>query len=242
MKKLLFVILLFPILCQAQLGDKNIIKVNLTSLTIKNFHFIYERSITKHFSISLGYRFMPKGEVPFESQLKKAIDDPDINIPSVKMGNSAITPELRFYIGKGRMNGFYFAPYARFATFDVTVPVKYQNTSNPSQDLEALFSGKVTSTSGGLMMGIQRTIFKVLKLDIWIIGGHYGSCDGTLNATNINPPMDATERADLDNELKTLDVKPFKATGQTTSATSAVATVSGPWAGIRSGLTLGLRF
>ena len=242
MKKFFFIFLLFPILSRAQLGDKNVIKVNVASLAVKNFHFIYERSITKHFSISLGYRFMPKGEVPFESQLEKAIDDPDINIPSVQMGNSAITPELRFYLGKGRMNGFYFAPYARFATFDVTVPVKYQNTSNPLLDREALFSGKITSTSGGLLFGVQRTILKVLKLDIWIIGGHYGSCDGTLNATNINPPMDAAERADLDNELKNLDVKPFKATGKTTSSTSADVTVSGPWAGVRSGLTLGLRF
>jgi hypothetical protein len=192
------------------LGDKNVIKLNLTALAIKNFHFIYERSITKRFSVSLGYRFMPKGAVPFKDQLEKAIDDPDINIGSFEMGNSAITPEFRFYLGKGRMNGFYFAPYARFATFDVTVPVKYHNTSIPSQDREAFFSGKVTSTSGGLMMGIQRTILKVLKLDMWIIGGHYGSCDGTLNATNINPPMDASERADLDNELGQLDVKTFQ--------------------------------
>src|SRR6266496_824276 len=103
MRKLLFVFLLLPILSHAQLGDKNVIKVNLAGIAFKNFHFIYERSITNHFSISLGYRFMPKGEVPFKNQLEKAIDDTAVNISSFKMGNSAITPELRFYFGKGRM-------------------------------------------------------------------------------------------------------------------------------------------
>jgi hypothetical protein len=243
MKKLLFFFLIVPLFSRAQPGDKNVIKVNLSSLVVKNFHFIYERTITNHFSVSLGYRYMPNGEVPLKSQLEKAIDDPNINISSFRMGNSAFTPEVRLYLGKGRMNGFYIAPYARFATFDVTVPVQYQNSSFPSQNREALFSGKVKSTSGGLMFGVQRNLLKFLKLDIWMIGGHYGTCDGTLNATNINPPMDASERADLDNELSNLDVEPFKASGQSTSATSAFVTVSGPWVGVRiMGITVGLKF
>ena len=93
------------------------------------------------------------------------------------------------------------------------------------------------------MIGVQHQVFKILVLDIWIIGGHYGSCSGTLDATNINPPMDANERANLDQELSTIDAKPFKVSGHTTSSTSATVTVSGPWAGVRIlGLTAGYRF
>ncbi|MES1218155.1 MAG: DUF3575 domain-containing protein [Bacteroidota bacterium] len=244
MKKALFILLLLPLLSIAQTGNKkNILKINLSSLVVKNFHFIYERSITRHVSVSIAYRYMPKGEVPLENFLEKIIDDPDVDIQAFQMGNSAVTPEVRFYLGRGTMRGFYLAPYARFASFDVTVPVKYNSSTVLGTKKEALFSGKVHSTSGGLMMGVQRQIFKTLVFDLWIIGGHYGTCNGTLNATDINPPMTTLERADLDQSLSDIDAKPFNVSGHTTSSTTAIATVSGPWAGVRmAGLTVGLRF
>jgi len=244
MKKAIVILLLLPFISIAQPGNKmNILKMNLSSLVLKNYHFIYERGLTKHISVSIAYRIMPKSEVPLKNELENIIDDPDVNVSSFKMGNSAFTPELRFYLGKGTLSGFYLAPYARFATFDVTVPVKYNSSSFPGTKYEALFSGKVKSTSGGLLMGVQHSIFKKLVLDLWIIGGHYGSCDGTLNATNINPPMTPAERADLDDQLNTIDAGPFNIKGHTTSNTSAIITADGPWAGIRSaGLTVGFRF
>jgi len=244
MKKTLFILLAFPLLSNAQPGDKkNILKMNLSSLVAKNFHFIYERSITRHISISLAYRFMPKSDLPFQNAFDNLINDPNVDIGAFKLGNSAITPEIRFYLGRGMMRGFYFAPYARFANFDATVPVKYNSSTSPGTKLEALFSGKVHSTSGGLLLGMQRQLFKTLVFDLWILGGHYGNCNGTLNATNINPPMTASERADLDQTLNDINANPFKVKGNTTSPTSAFVSVSGPWAGIRSlGFTVGLRF
>ncbi|MES1197939.1 MAG: hypothetical protein ABUL41_01525, partial [Chitinophagaceae bacterium] len=74
MKKALFILLLLPLLSIAQTGNKkNILKINLSSLVVKNFHFIYERSITRHVSVSIAYRYMPKGEVPLENFLEKII-------------------------------------------------------------------------------------------------------------------------------------------------------------------------
>jgi hypothetical protein len=102
-------------------------------------------------------------------------------------------------------------------------------------------TGKITSTSGGIMFGTQHRIFKVLTLDIWIIGGHYGSSKGTLAITrNFSTQQ---ERDALKQELDDIDAPPFKFKNATVTATGASIQSDGPWAGIRGlGINLGFRF
>lgn len=246
MKKLLLLFLCIPFLSEAQvpvLSGKNIIKVNMSSLVMKNYHFTYERKLTGRISASLGFRTMPKSSVPFQSTLENVLDGTDFNFGNFKIGNTAFTPEVRFYLGKGNLRGFYVAPYMRFASFDVTAPIKYTYTPSgggSSVTTEAPLSGKITSTSGGIMFGTQHRIFKVLTLDIWIIGGHYGSSKGDLVLSRAFPT--AEERNALQQEINSLDAKPFKFKGTVTS-TGAFVQSDGPWAGVRGlGINLGFRF
>ncbi len=243
MKKIIIVLLCLPMFAGAQslIGGKNIVRWNLGSLAFRNYHFTYERSLTKRLSLSLSYRTMSKGNVPFQSQLEKAIESSDINFGKFQMGNTAWTVEGRFYLGLGRMRGFYLAPYLRFANFDISAPVKYTVTSGPGAGAskEADFVGNIKSTSPGLMLGWQFQLATKIVMDIQLIGGHYGSSSGNLNfaATLTTQEQDALRQS-----LANIKPDPFKFT-YNVNANGAQIKTDGPWAGIRgANIGIGFRF
>ncbi|MCE3283565.1 MAG: hypothetical protein K0Q66_2302, partial [Chitinophagaceae bacterium] len=172
MRKLLpLTLLLLPAICLAQ---KNAVKVNLSSLLLNNYHIQYERKILPKITVNLGFRYMPKSGLPLEETLNKygGLDDPSLKLGEFEMGNTAITIEPRLYLSKKALKGFYIAPYARMATFDLNLPFSYSYDSDPGPGVTtttktATFVGKIKSTSGGLMFGTQFSIAKKLALDIW---------------------------------------------------------------------------
>jgi len=255
MKKLLVIIAFVPVFANSQklIGGKNIIKTNLTGDAIGNYNLTYERSILKKMSFSLGFRYMPKSTMPqvIKEKVEEFVDDKNIRINDFQMGNFAITPELRIYLSAGKMKGFYLAPYARYSSFDLQVPVayNYQNGLN-TVNASALFNGKFTSLSAGLLIGSQFQIAKKLVLDVWIIGGHYGTSSGTINATDFDPAIDpnnANQKQAFKEQVESVNNKdygPFKFEGKVSSDyKTATFTTTGAWAGVRAlGLTLGVRF
>ena len=248
MKKFIVLLLMIPFFSNAQLGilfgGKNVIKTNISSLAINNYNITYERSFLKKMSLSVGVRYMPKSQLPLKSTIEKIINDPNVKINDFQVGNFAITPEVRFYLSAGKLKGFYIAPYARYATFDVSIPVTYDNPNYTTKPT-VLFNGTIKSFSGGILLGTQFSLAKKLVLDFYIIGGHYGSSSGTINAVDINPAMNTPqEKQALQDQLdKFKEVGPFKFDGKVTSSTTATITSTGPWAGVRAaGLSLGLRF
>ncbi|MCA6515047.1 MAG: DUF3575 domain-containing protein, partial [Chitinophagaceae bacterium] len=153
-------------------------------------------------------------------------------------GNSAITPELRIYLGKGNMKGFYLAPYARFASFDATTPITYSSSGN---DKTGDFIGRVTSTSAGIMLGWQFNLSKKLVMDLQIIGGHFGSCSGNLALVSVIP-LSAQEQTSLQSSLNDIKVEPFDIKSSV-NPNGANIQVTGPWAGIRgANIGIGFRF
>ncbi len=222
-------------------GGKNVFKTNLSSLALKNYSFTYERLIYNKMSFAVSYRFMPKGNLPLEKAITDFIDNKDINVGLFEMGNWAITPEVRFYAHK-RMKGFYIAPYARIAGFDVTLPVNYAQSGKPEPS-QALFTGTIKSFSGGLMLGVQQQLFKKITLDIWIIGAHYGSSTGDLNAT-FGTTLNSAEKNNLQSAINKIDASPFVVKGTVNAdGKGAVLTTDGPWAGVRgAGINIGFRF
>ena len=82
MKKVLFILASLTTLqvnAQKLIGGKNIIKGNLTSFALRNYHFSYERSLNHFMSVSASYRYMPKGSLPLQSITEKYIDNSAIN-------------------------------------------------------------------------------------------------------------------------------------------------------------------
>ncbi|MCZ2223728.1 MAG: DUF3575 domain-containing protein [Chitinophagales bacterium] len=245
MKKFFFLLILSPVFLNAQkiLGGNNVIKANLTSIVLGNYQITYERAIAKKLSLSISYRYMPKKTVPLSGIVEKQLKNDDIKLGDFKMGNNAITPEFRIYPVK-KLKGFYLALYGRFANFDVDVPMKYVASSMPGSPVEyATFSGSIKSVSGGVMIGTQFRIFKKMVLDFWIIGAHYGSSNGDLNAL-MNRNLTPMEQQSLQNTLDDYkELGPFRFESKVTSANTANIKSVGPWVGVRgAGLSLGIRF
>lgn len=247
MKKILLILLIGfsgKITAQSLIGGKNIIKANLSSVVLNNYHITYERSINHFMSLSASYRTMPKGSLPLKSLAKKFIDNPNINFDALQIGNTAITFESRFYLGLAKMSGFYLAPYARFANFDLNVPVSFSyidpisNTTIPKTEN---MNGTIRSKSFGAYFGLQKQLLTKLVLDVWVIGGHYGNSNGLLEfkPTTALPSQAYTA---LSNAVNETNANPFTIKSKAVSG-GVEADMSGPWAGIRGlGISLGLRF
>ncbi len=223
----------------------NIVKMNLLpAALIKNFSFQYERVITKHFSIALGARFMPNTGIPFKDRIIAIADvaDPDAAnaINNFKMSNFAITPELRLYLSKkGYGRGFYIAPYYRYASFKSDeLPIGYTDDNNQQQTIT--LKGDIKTNSGGLMIGAQWFLGKVVTLDWWIGGAHYGSNKGVFTGIS-SKALTVDEQAEIKQTIDDFSL-PVGTIKSTVNANGATVNLSGPWVGIRGGLTLGIRF
>lgn len=221
----------------------NIIKVNLSAIVLKNYSLQFERVLNKKFSAALAFRVMPASTLPFKKQILDAVgNDPDTRevVETFKMSNIAITPEFRFYPGKkGYGRGFYLAPFYRYASFK-TSQLIFNYTDGLGGQQSITLSGKLSSNTAGLLLGAQWPLGKMLVLDWWILGPHYGAGNGKFTGLS-SQPMNPIEQNDLRTELENLDI-PLTRKKVTVDANSATMELDGPWAGIRAGFSLGIKF
>jgi len=223
--------------------NRNIIKINVTAIVLKNFSFQYERILSKTFSIVLGYRVMPVSTLPFQKIILDQVgDDPETRktIENFRLSNTAITPEVRFYVGKkGYGKGFYIAPFYRHAEFKSSeLDIFYTTPANVQGSIK--LSGKLTSNTGGILLGVQRFIGKRIVLDTWIFGPHYGSGTGDFSGTS-SRPLTQDEQNGLRDQLNSIDI-PLTDKTVSVNANGASLKLDGPWGGLRSGISLGIKF
>lgn len=217
---------------------KNIIKLNVLALGLKNITVEYERKISKKTTLALSGRVMPESGLPFLGTFQSAINDPitKLQAANFRTGNFAIMPQVRFYLGhKGAYRGFYIAPFVSYAQYSGNLPYIYAD--NGSQKTIYL-SGDLHAISGGLMFGSQWKIKKSLYLDWWIFGPHYGSSKGSIVGKKTLSP---SEQSSLKSELDAVDIS-FLTTTNSVDANGATVFFKGPWGGVRAGLCLGFRF
>lgn len=222
---------------------KNTLKTNVTAYAFKNINLTYERSLSKNMSVSLGLSMMPKGDVPFFNSILKEQDRKDFG--DVKVSNTAFTLEGRYYFGKKYNSGFYLAPYYRFTNFkvdelDYHYTIKINNTTTIDNPID--LTGKMSAHSFGLMVGSQWLLGSKENwvLDWWIAGGHYGFSSGDLSGKT-KYVMGVEQQNQLQKELDDLDI-PIVKHKATVNANGAIVKMDGPWAGLRSGLSIGYRF
>jgi hypothetical protein len=220
----------------------NNVKLSITSLIFKNFQFQYERSLTKRIGVVIGYSFIPKGDVPFKSQLEELTasnSDSKNMFTNAELGYTAITPEVRFYLGKGYGKGFYIAPFYRNLKYDIRkVNFTYTNQLGGQDDID--LGGKLSANTFGLQFGAQFNLGEHLILDWWIAGPHYGTSKGDFVGVS-DRTLTQFEQDELQKELDKIDL-PLSDVNAKANANGATVKISGPWAGIRSGISLGYRF
>lgn len=216
----------------------NIIKLNLPALAFKTISVQYERAIARKITVAGTFRYMPEGSIPFKSTIIKLADDPETErqLNNLEIGNMAFIPEVRFYVGKkGAFNGFYLAPFASIARYSSNLLFEFDD--NGTTETIPL-SGDVNAFTGGLMLGAQWKLSKAVYLDWWILGPNYGKSKGDLTGKK---SLTASEQQALRDELAGLDI-PLTEFTYDVNANGATVKFDGPWAGIRSGICIGINF
>lgn len=219
-------------------AGRNIIKLNLLALPFKNISVQYERAIGRKFTAAATARFMPKGKLPFRSTISNYADDAELDrqLANTEVGNMAIMPEVRWYVGKkGAFRGFYLGAFANIGKFDADLNYEYDDAGTTKT---IPLSGSVNTITGGLMLGAQWKLSKAIYLDWWILGPNYGSSNGDLSGKQSLSP---SEQQSLRDELADLDI-PLTDFTYKVDGNGAVIDFKGPWAGVRSGICIGIRF
>ena len=217
---------------------KNMVKLNLTALALKNFSLQYERAVAKKVTVAGTFRYMPTGSIPFKSSFITIADDPDTErqLNNLKVGNIAFMPEVRFYFSKkGAYRGFYLGLFGNLARYNADVPFEYDDAGLTKT---IPMSGNITTITGGLMIGSQFRLGGPVYLDWWILGPNYGTSSGNLSGKK---SMSPSEQQSLRDELADVDIPMTKFT-YTVDANGASMDIKGPWAGIRAGINIGFRF
>jgi len=209
----------------------NMVKLNFGSFLFKSFSAQYERALQKKMTVGIGFRFMPKSSLPFSSSLESA----DEQIASLKTSNIAITPEARFYFGKGVFKGFYVAPFVRFANYNASIDYAY-DVDNTTEYIP--LKGNLTTFTGGVLIGAQWRIANKVYFDWSIFGPQYGFSNGKISGKK---SLNAEEQQSLKEELDGIDLPLGKMTS-TVDGNGATVKFNGPWAGIRANLGIGYRF
>lgn len=222
---------------------KNLFKVSLTSLALNTYSLSYERKIGNKISLGLGYRVMPEGELPLKSNFESIIDDPETfkHVDNLVTGNTAITPEIKFYFGKGVFRGFYIAPFARIAKYTAklsTFEYTYDHPTEGEKTETIPLNGELKTLTGGLLFGAQWKLSKLIYLDWSILGPQYGKSEGFLKG---NKTLSAEEQDALREELEGLEI-PLVDSETTVDSQGARVDFTGPWAGVRASIGLGFRF
>ena len=223
----------------------NLFKINLTAIPIRNYSFQYERVLTKKLSVAISYKTMPSGNVPFKNSIIKMSDnDPDVEdmLNKLTMSHSAITPELRWYVGKkGYGRGFYIAPFYRYAKFNAeNLSVTYEEGGPTPTENTITLEGSNTANTFGLMFGAQWALGKHLVLDWWILGPHVGKSKGELIGNSLTP-MSTEAQNEIRDALESIDIPLIDKTVTVTANRASVA-FDGMWGGLRAGISFGIKF
>lgn len=228
--------------------DMNVAKINLLALPFRNISLQYERMVSRKISVAAGLRIIPEGTFPMLNAFESYIghDETFNELQNIRISNRAFTLEPRFYFGRhDGPRGFYIAPYARYSTygmgfgqFEYTVGLENGDGSYSEETHTIALDGHINGFTGGLLFGAQWRIGRWVYLDWWIFGPAYGSAKGELTGT---APLSPEAQSALRGELEELEI-PMVETEAHVDANGARLNMKGPWAGIRSGLAVGIRF
>ncbi|MBC7851052.1 MAG: DUF3575 domain-containing protein [Chitinophagaceae bacterium] len=232
---------------------KNLVKMNVTALLLNNYSFSYERLLTRKISFTAGYRIMPKttiGEISLLNKVYEKIDEDyvdgskefvGVDLNQLEVKSSAITAEFRFYTGKKPgARGFYFSLYGKYADFKSNYNLDFESSNG---NVMIPMSADNKAFAGGFSFGVQWQIAKRVAIDLTILGAHYGTLKGDIVSTKDLSGLSPADKQDLQDQLdEMLDF------GDRTYITSSVSnqgitgTMKGPFAGLKTGISIGIAF
>jgi len=224
---------------------KNNIKMNIPGMILfNNYHFSYERMLTRKISVTGSFRLMPTKSVT-STTLGKKVAEKFINASDyndVTASNKAYTLECRFYGGKHPgARGFYFALYGRYTDFDIYYPYDFYSETN--QHYLIPLNSTIHGIGGGIGMGAQWLIAKRITLDWNISGVHFGSLNGNAAGKTDLSSLSEKDKQKLEEDINSLiDIAGKKYISSTVTNEGVQATIKGPFIGIKTGISIGIAF
>jgi hypothetical protein len=224
-------------------SNKNIIKLNLTSIALKHYSLQYERTLTKKRSVAIGIGFSPNVGLPFKKTLLDLFDgnaDARKAIETTVFNKITITPEYRFYLGKKEApSGFYIAPFIRYTHMSISQDYEFTPSSNKLH--VAHLKGKFSGIGTGVKFGAQWALGRRVTLDWWIAGPFIGAMNASFHGTDDMTDMTAQDKAELESDIESVDIPLWKIDA-TVGNNKIDAKLKGPFYGVLAGLNLGIRF
>lgn len=217
--------------------SKNMVKWNVLGLTSSTISLQYERLIAPKTSIAANINIMPKRSIPFFGTVEDIVKDKgaiDI-LKDVKMNAFSFTPEVRFYVGKQGMRGFYIAPFIRYDRFSIDIPVDYIYNN---QIEYVTINGSVDGFSGGLAFGAQWRLASQWYLDVTFVGASYGFASGELSGKRT---LNADEQTEIRKALDDFELPVVDYTYNVHDQGVDVK-IKGPWANAKLAVAVGYRF
>lgn len=220
-----------------EIDGKNMVKLNALALTTGTISVQYERLVSPKITVGATVNMMPNRGLPFSNTVESFVDDKTTaaQLKAISMSSFSFTPEARMYFGKESFKGFYIAPFVRYGSYSLELPVDYHYEGN---DEHIIIDGKITSFSGGLAFGAQWKLSQNIYLDWMIMGPHYGSAKGTLQGQK---SLNQEEQDAINDALRDLDI-PVVDYEYEVNSSGAKVKLDGPWAGIRAVIGVGYRF
>ncbi|MBK9283520.1 MAG: DUF3575 domain-containing protein [Sphingobacteriaceae bacterium] len=152
--------------------SRNVVKLNLTSTILTNPTIQYEFAFHNNMSAAVAFSYFTPKKIPNFYYRQKSNEQ---GWKNARFDGWSVTGEYRFYPGqkteRQAPNGFYFAPYYRYASY--TLKADYvQTNGGVTRDfgMKGTYSGY---TIGG-MIGAQFLPSKNFSIDIWILGMGFG--------------------------------------------------------------------
>ncbi len=214
----------------------NLIKLNLWPLSVGNIALEYERSLNEHLSINGTISYRPKANLPFKSLWESAFDDDNNILGEAKLGAFSITSEVRFYISnKEVLKGFYIAPFVKYANYSVQTKITVDESN---YHREVPISGTLNAFTAGVAVGNQWKLGENIYLDWRIVGPSYGFNNGKFEGKT---PLNTDEQREVKRQLEEFDSNLMKIKKEV-NADGVILSTSGPFAGIRTALSIGYRF
>lgn len=227
--------------------NKNLVKINFVPLIWKTGSINYERKLSDKWTAGITANYRPESKVPFKSYLQDLFGDKNKNyldnafdIDKLSYGNWSLSPEFKFYPGKsGAFKGFYIASFFKYENVNIQYDYYLNwdyNGLNFNTDLP--LDGNLNSFTGGIYIGIQWKLSTNWYLDWQIIGGNYGSGKLEISAKqNLTQEQQKEIREfaqDLQEEMNQIK---YDVNDQGAKIWGTI-----PWAGLRTGVSIGYSF
>lgn len=146
---------------------KNIVKINIVALGLKNYSLTYERAFKNNRALLMGTSYMPNSQVNALFFLPEYL----FNVEHRKLTGYNFAPELRKYFVRCDDNnfgsGFYASAYLRYAHYNFTATMVDRIVG---YDSYANFDIKYNELGIGIQLGYQVIIKDRFTFDIVAFG------------------------------------------------------------------------